>query len=105
MTWIDGLAILIFALCGMGVWIWSMVTQPSLLREWLVWGALTSAAMAAALYRIEMGLFKALGGGLFIGYLITGMGLLRYHSFSWNTGRENSRPYRSAPLDTSRADD
>ena len=99
MTWIDGLAILTFALCAMGVWMWSIVTQPSFLREWLVWGVFTSAAMGASLYRIEVEPLQALGGGLFFGFFITGMGLLRYRSFSWNAERADDETYRRAPLD------
>jgi hypothetical protein len=102
MTWIDGVAILVFALCAMGVWMWSLVTHPSFLREWLVWGLFTSAAMGVALYRIDVGLYKAFAGGLFFGFSITGMGLLRYHSSLSSIRRseeENDRYRRHPPLD------
>jgi len=102
MTWIDGVAVVVFALAAMGVWMWSLVTHPSFSREWLVWGLFTSAAMSAALYRIDVGPFQAFGGGLFFGFAVTGMGLLRRHSSLWRIEKseeEKDRYRRHPPLD------
>jgi hypothetical protein len=98
MTWIDGVAALVFALCAMGAWMWSLVTHPRFLWEWLVWGLFTSAAMGVALVRIDVEPFEAVAGGLFFGFFTTGLGLLRYRSPPWpETAKEERDRHRHRP--------